>query len=222
MLKALVLKELRELAPIVAIALAVYACIVAQSVGLELAFWPIRPSAGIPFVTDDFTYQITCVSICLAIALGMRQTVSESVRGTWVWLLHRPASATRLLTIKLIVGGITYLVCSASPIAFYACWAAMPGTHASPFSWAMTADAWQSLISAGVLYLASFMCGLWPVRWFGPRLLPLAGIGALVMFCWVAFSSVVSWSGFVWVVPVLLGPLLLTNIFAITRMRDFS
>ena len=55
--------------------------------------------------------------------------------------------------------------CSAawSPILSYAAWAAMPGKHASPFFWWMTADAWKAW---GVIASST-----WPPFWpaFGRR-----------------------------------------------------
>ena len=222
MLKALVLKELRELTPLAALALAVYACAVAQLMGFELVFWPVQQQATIPFVQDEFAFEVTCVSICLAIALGMRQTVGEAVRGTWQWLLHRPACRRRLIAVKLITGCIVYLICGALPILVYAGWAAMPGTHASPFDWSMTIDAWQEWISVGALYFASFLCGFWPARWFGPKLLPLAGVAGLVLSGWILSTVLLELPRLAWVMPAMLVPLLLVNIFAVNHSRDFS
>lgn len=222
MWKQLVLKELREVAPLGGLALAVYACAVAQLTGFELVFWPVRRQYGIPFVEDEFAFEVSCVSVCLAIALGMRQTVGESVRGTWVWLLHRPACRHRLIAVKLITGAVVYLICAASPIIVYACWAAIPGTHASPFDWSMTFDAWQQWICVVALYFASFLCGIWPARWFGAKLLPLAGAAGLVLSGWILFCVVLELPRLAWVMPALLIPFLLVNIFAVNQSRDFS
>jgi hypothetical protein len=41
----------------------------------------------------------------------------------------------------------------------------------------MTLPTWQALIAVTMLYLAAFLCGLRPSRWFGSRLLPLVAIG---------------------------------------------
>ena len=119
-------------------------------------------------------------------ALGLRQTVVESRRGTWLFLLHRPASLWRVLAAKLAVGGGLYLVCGAVAILSYAAWAAMPGKHASPFLWWMTARAWKAWGVIAIVYLAAFLAGIRPARWFGTRLLPLAAGGVLallLMFC---------------------------------------
>ena len=55
----------------------------------------------------------------------------------------------------------------------------MPGKHASPFFWWMTATAWEAWGVIAIVYLAAFLAGIRPARWFGTRLLPLAAGGVL-------------------------------------------
>jgi hypothetical protein len=70
----------------------------------------------------------------------------------------------------------------AAMILIYAAWAATPGTHASPFFWAMTLPAWQAWLAMPVVYVGAALSGLRPARWYGSRLLPLvACIGVAVM-----------------------------------------
>ena len=222
MLKALALKELRELAPIAGPALCVYALIVARATGVEFfffQFWP-RSYNEVPFVTDGFINQIVLVSICLAVALAIRQTIGESRRATWHWLLHRPIARERVMLVKLATGTALYLVCGALPILWYACWAAMPRKHPSPFYWSMTAEAWESWALAASLYFAAFLCGLWPARSFGPRWAPLVGMAAAVMFGYATLSPVSTAA--VWILPLALIGLAASSIFYISRTRDFS
>lgn len=179
MLKALVLKELREIAAIGLIALAVLGYLVALSIGYKLPRW-LPAGAEIPFVSDPFIYVAAMISFCLAAALGLAQSMLETARGTWMWLWHRPARRERIIAAKLGVGTMTYLLCAALPILWYALWAATPATHKSPFLWAMTYDAWANCLSMLVIYLGGFLTGVWPGRWFGTRLLPLVGVGTLL------------------------------------------
>lgn len=220
MLKALALKELRELAPIAALGLLAYASIVGHSMGYRLPFMSAQP-ADVPFVLDDFLVPLVFVAITLAMLLGFRQTAFESLAGTWNWLLHRPLTRTRLFAVKLLVGGGVYAICTALAIVWYAYWASMPGKHASPFFWSMTLDAWRVWLTAGAVYLASFLCGLWPGRWFGMRIFALAGVGVILFFFAMAFDDS-RWQPISWVAPPLIMAALASSVFFVARSRDYS
>ncbi len=182
MLKALMLKELRETAWIAMIGLAVHLAFVATCAGYAvLPFWTTRDVQGIPFLDSSFLTSFCFISAGLAAALGMRQTSKETSRGTWLFLLHRPASLWQVLAAKLVVGGGLYLLCGLAAILSYAAWAAMPGKHPSPFLWWMTADAWKAWGLIAIVYLGAFLAGIRPARWFGTRLLPLAATGPLAI-----------------------------------------
>ena len=86
---------------------------VANYVGYAvLPIWAAtRQRREIPFLDGNFVSAFCFVSVALAVALGLRQTAVESRRGTWLFLLHRPASLWRVLAAKLAVGGGLYLVC---------------------------------------------------------------------------------------------------------------
>ena len=126
------------------------------------AVWGARGAAKFPFLDGKFLASFCFVSVALATALGLRQTAVESRGGTWLFLLHRPASLWQVLAVKLVVGGGLYLICGLIPILSYAAWAAMPGKHASPFFWWMTADAWKAWGLITIVYLAAFLAGIRP------------------------------------------------------------
>ena len=162
------------------------------------------------FVTTGFT-----------IALGFWQTVAEDNRGTWLFLLHRPASFKKIIGVKLAVGAGVYFIVSTTAILVYAAWAITPGTHASPFYWWMTEDVW-GLCGFGVLiYLSAFLSGFRLGRWFGTRLLPLAGF--------VFIASTIPESPF-YIAPLiwntceylLIIAFLVYMIFDVSQTRDFS
>jgi hypothetical protein len=181
MLKAIVSKELRETVGIALLALLAYACLVAGCVGWRMPL-PLRftYSAAIPFVADDFLVNFTVVAAALCLALGLRQSVAESIHGTWLFLFHRPADRRKIVVLKLVSGLSVYLLCSALPILAYAFWAASPGKHAGPFFWEMTIPAWQTYLLMPGLYLGAFLTGIRPGRWFGTRLLPAAAVALLL------------------------------------------
>jgi len=171
MLKALVWKETRELAPLVALA------VVAELLYFlppELLVLNRTEADGIPFVSDGLTTWMLVIGGLAGVMFGFWQTIGESVRGTYPYLFHRPVSREMVLLIKLGVGVSLMLLISGVPILWYAVWAATPGTNASPFFWAMTVTTWQACIQLPVLYLAAFLSGLRPAAWLGSRALPLA------------------------------------------------
>jgi hypothetical protein len=219
MLKALVRKELRETAWIALIALLADLALVANCAGYNvLPFWPDYSIQGVPFLDGRFVPSFCMFSIGLAVALGLRQTVSESRHGTWLFLLHRPVTMRRVLGAKLAVGGGLYLVCGLIAILSYAAWAAMPGKHASPFRWWMTAYAWEAWGVIAVVYLGAFLAGIRPARWFGTRLLPLAAGGLLaVLLVFLLFWPLVGIAAFLLVAACLVGLIHFT-----ARSRDFS
>jgi hypothetical protein len=139
-----------------------------------------RMSGGqgqVPFFNDGISGVIIFVSALIAISLGLRQTLGESVRGTYLLLFHRPATRNWLIGVKLLVGLLVYLTVGAIPIVVYGIWVGTPGAYASPFQWSMTVPSWVAWFGMTVLYLAAFLTGIRPGRWYRSRLLPLvAGI----------------------------------------------
>ncbi len=79
-----------------------------------------------------------------ALRLGWRQSGWEGMRGTYLFLLHRPASRAAMVGTKIAIGLALLLLLTAWPILIYALWASTPGRHASPFAWSMTLPAWAA------------------------------------------------------------------------------
>jgi len=181
MYKAAALKELREIGGIVLLAVAAYALLTVAAVApasplnLLATVGACRSfGMGVPFVNDDFVGTFYFISVVFTIALGLRQPLGESIRGTYPFLLHRPADRRWLIGMKLAVGAAVYLICTAVPILVYGSWAATPGNHASPFEWSMTAPIWGGWLAMTILYLGAFHTAIRPARWYRSRLLPLA------------------------------------------------
>jgi hypothetical protein len=222
MLKALVFKELRETIGIAAVASLAYLAVIAFEVGFNILGVRIdRGIEAVPFVTDVFMQWFVCISVVFALGLAFWQTVTENTRGTWLFLLHRPIEIKLLVAVKLAVGAGLYLLVSASAILIYAFWAAIPGTHASPFNWWMTTEAWQVCIIVLFCYFGGFLAGIRPGRWVGTRVLPAVCAGLLAIFCAGLMF------GLRWQIAGLLAILLcmagfVGSILYITRSRDFS
>jgi hypothetical protein len=225
MLTALARKEMREILPLVAVAMVAELCLAGTAMGMHLGLdlFFYQSYQAIPFVSDQATIgrRFFYVAGVMACAVGLWQTLMESSRGTFQFLLHRPFERNAIFGTKLAVGMICVLAVSATPILCYALWAATPGNHASPFQWSMTGWAWRLWAQMPLLYSGAFLSGLRPARWFGSRCLPLASAVALILVG-EAFA--------VWIVgpvPIFAASLAAVAIYIVAilhvgRTRDFS
>lgn len=220
-MKALALKELREVFGIAAIALGCYFALAINAMGTRVFDWVPGMPAGtkeVPFVGGGFTTFFTYVSVVFAAALGFRQTAWESARGTFLFLLHRPLRRETIFLVKLTTGMSVLLVSASLPIVAYGLWAAVAGHHASPFEWSMTRSAWRLTFLLPLLYFGAFLSGLRPARWFGTRLLPLV---TSILFFALLDSGMWWWSARFPMALVLYG-LLAANVCYIGQVRDYA
>jgi hypothetical protein len=217
MLRTLAWKELRELLPLALVALLVQVYLVCLATGVKLGPFE-APSGAIPFVDDTMVQWMLLVSSLAAIGLGLWQTMRESGRGTFLFLLHRPLPRATIFAAKLLVGVAMWLAISMLPMVCYALWAATPGTHASPFEWSMTGSTWQIGARLPVLYLAAFLSGLRPARWYGSRLFPLLG-GLLALK--VLSALLAGWS-IVLLATLAIDAAVVLVILDVASARDFS
>ena len=223
MLKALVFKELRETALLGLLALAIGFYNLASVLGYHIPHWSGHRTSIAPFVDDGFVAEVAIVAMLLAVALGLMQSFAESVRGTWLWLLHRPIGRYQVIAVKLAVGATVYLLCATPPLIVYSLWAATPGTHASPFEWSMTIDAWRYCFAMLVMYFAAFLSGMWPGRWFGTRLFPFLGVGVLAYAGSHVFDRAIPmWRHGEWVWLALLASVSIYATLFVVRSRDYS
>jgi ABC-type transport system involved in multi-copper enzyme maturation permease subunit len=188
MIKALMIKELRETLGVAVIGLALFTAFIGSMTGMPffkaLPGMP-QPTGELPLLGYSFRQFFAFLTAGLAVALGFWQTVSESNRGTFPFLLHRPLARQTIIGAKLATGLAVLLVEAGGAILVYALWAATPGTHPAPFFWSMATFSAQIALAMTVIYLGAFLSGLRPARWVGTRLLPLAGcafITALLAF----------------------------------------
>jgi hypothetical protein len=218
MLKTLTWKESRELAPLVVLALAAQGLMFLAPGRLEFFFRWGESHDVVPFVARSLVNWMLYLAGFAALALGLWQTLWESGRGTFLFLLHRPVPRASLFIVKLAVGIAATLIASGLPILTYALWAALPGTHASPFYWSMTTWAWLIWFRLPVIYLGAFLSGIRPGRWFGSRAFPLLAallatlfIGALELFPLISV-----------VVTVVVEAWFLLVIYRVAATRDYS
>lgn len=220
-MKALALKELRELRGVVVLAVIAYLMLVARLIGVKaFDFLPGLPQEPetVPFMTGEFLSCFMVLAALFAMALGFRQSAWESSQGTYLFLLHKPVARQVIFALKLVVGVLVFLGCSAIPIALYGWWAATPGQHPSPFRWSWTVSAWWMAGVMLLLYLGAFLSGLRPARWFGTRLLPLAASILLLVF----FQTPI-WNFWLQLTAILLTALaFLCVIRFVAQVRDYA
>jgi hypothetical protein len=223
---ALISKEVREALGIVAAATLAYFFLVAEAMQLHLLPDVVRNPIGlyiygrkpIPFLGGPFPLLFFVVSAVLAFGLGLWQAVGEGRRGTYLLLLHLPWPRARIIAAKLVTGVSLYLVLAALPLLIVAWWAATPGTHASPFEWSMTDEAWRMWFAMVTIYLGAFLSGLRPARWVGTRLLPAFACGFLIVLLHVAGLSCVTH----FAVLAAVDAVLIVQIMYIGQARDYS
>jgi hypothetical protein len=216
MTRALIYKEFRETLGIAAIGLVLLLIVVGHQTGHGALPFLNQYGGTIPFVSDGFGARFMMVAGGLAVALGFKQSLGDFLGDAQLFVLHRPVSRRRIYVTKILVGLGVYLVCGVIPIAVYAAWAALPGTHASPFEWSMTSPSWVIWIVLTAVYLGALLSGVRPAAWFGTRLAPLATAVLLtlfIMYCWFAVAL-----AFV----VLVNALLIYLILSEVRSREFA
>jgi hypothetical protein len=221
MYKALVFKEWRELWWTGAIALVVLGCVVFDEVGLVVDLEKIaivhRDTGRIPFRSDDVQLAVTSVSCCLAVVLGLGQTLGESVRGTWRYLRQRPIRFSSLLLTKLIAGLGLLFVSTGVPFVLYLMWAASDGWHSSPFEWEMAAPTFAGWASSAAVFLTAFLIGIREARWYGSRLWPAAPVVVLYLYFGQFETSALSAVG---AILLLTAALLAAILFAASERDD--
>jgi hypothetical protein len=222
--RALIIKELRESAGIVALAVLALVFIYLESTGRHLLQslsnwfmnWNTGLDTGIPFVSSPTAGWVFWVAAGLALALGLKQTTRELSQGNYYFLLRHPMPRTRIFLIKLAVGAALLLSITGAMFFFYAWWAATPGNHASPFEWSMTVPAWRICFSILLIYLGAFLTGIRPGRWFGSRLIPMVTSG---LFLFIAILLPWWWAGLLLVFAA--AGLLVASILHVVHERDY-
>jgi hypothetical protein len=214
--RALIIKELRECAPVAALAALAGAWFVWIFTGGPPLPGDTGSVADVPFVTDSFSGPLLMVAGALAVALGLKQTVLEDLLGTYRYLLHRPVERRRVFVLKALVGLALVQAIGAAMILAYALWAARPGTHASPFFWSMTAPAWKAWMVLPLIYLGAAISGLRPARWYASRLLPLVGSGLVAVA-----SFALPWWWMTALGMLITSAVMLASLLYVANARDF-
>lgn len=221
MLKALAIKELRESAAILGVAVLAMLWMLGNVIGWRLTPFAVVSEAAtsIPFHNAIFGPMLTFIGGGLAILLGLKQSAWENNGQQYYFLLHRPVARKKVFLLKIACGLACLLFLTLGSVLIYALWAATPGNHATPFFWGMTANGWFTCLALPSVYLGAMLSGLRPARWFGTRLLPLVGAFVLLMLavgCWAGLSRALGVLGF-----LVLDIVLVRLILATAEERDY-
>jgi hypothetical protein len=216
--KSLIRKELIEASAVAALPTVVYLIII----GVEnhnfhyLEDYYISDQWATLFTRDIYPLGLVVPTFFAGI-LGLVQTVSESVRGTWGYLLHLPPARRQVIQAKLVCGLATYLACSGLFLAACVLLALRRQTIIRPLEWWMISPIAQCIVSGVLIYLGAFLTGLRPARWYGSRLLPLVGVTAL----WGVLLFMPNWWVYGILSLLLLCAILIAMIFHVAMTRDY-
>lgn len=220
MMQALLIKELRESAGLLAVAAIACGFLLAALTGFPLVPWQSDRLYTLPFVSDGLPTALWLAGGGLAILLGLKQTAWESSFNTYYFLLHRPIARWKVFALKLAFGVAVVLGVTGLFLLLYAAWAATPGAHDAPFLWSMTLPACKQWMALPLLYLGAFYSGIRPGRWFGTRLAPLVvtipaavGVASLPWYVRLGPLGLLLW--------VLVAVVALVGIFYHVRNRDY-
>jgi hypothetical protein len=215
MFKSMLKKEFTELAAPFLLAFGVLATVIVQAVSQSRRHFDQQ---GAWMLDADFVYPFLIISLCLAAAMGLVQSLSEDVQGTCRYVLSFPGGCRRILKLKLACG-----------LAVWLCWGSVVvalsflgmfferGPDAEPLQ-KLFDPVLRILVCVPVVYLGAFLTALRRANWFFSRLMP--AVGALA--CWFILPYLPTW----WIVAplatVVLGAVLIILMFHVASTRDFA
>ncbi|TWT62078.1 hypothetical protein [Rubinisphaera italica] len=212
-------KEFRQLLPIQIVGFAIVLLTILGMCGINLLyFFNSNSHAEIPFYNITTFQLLPVVGTLLAGTTGYWQTLSESMRGTWLFLWHRPVSRMRITLVKLVSGiGLIWLV-MVLPMLVYALWAGSKGSIAAPFLWENTLMYWKSCFGLSMIYLSCYLSGLRQARWYGTRLLPVLAVSGAFLLT----TTTEYYAGLSLLLIFAVDAILIAAIFTQCHLEDFS
>ncbi len=222
MFKSMMRKELMEIVPAIAITAFLYTVILISD-ALEYS-WASdgdllnRMQRWTMVLHDQFIDLLLMIAFGFAILLGLVQTLADSVQGTWGYLMHLPPGRRWVITSKLLIGGGAYFACTGSFLLICFLIGLSRQTAVIPFHWSMLSSSVQIVLIGALVYLGTFLTGLRPARWYGSRLLPMAGCGLLV---WL-FIALPHWWVYGFAPLLVTCGLLVALILYVGDVRDYA
>ena len=215
MFKSMLKKELTELAAPFLLAVGSIVILVVDHVSTsQRRFLPL----GEWLLDDDFVYPFLLISLGLAIVMGLVQSLSEDVQGTWRYVLALPGGWRRILRLKFACGAFVWFLWAV--VSFAICGIGMsvetgpPGESLSRLSEPMI----RILLCVPIVYFGAFLTAVRRVSWFFSRLMPLGG----VLMCWYGVLLLPYWWVLAPLATVALVAALVSLGFHTAAARDFA
>ena len=226
---ALILKELRSLSPVIALALLADGLLLSDLTGQSYWLGGTYPlQSGFALVQSDWLLRFGFLAALIASVLGLSMSMDDGLRGTWQFALFRPVSRRAYIGAKLLVGGAVTLTLSVLPMAVYSVWAATPGNMAAPFRWSQLQPAIEACGWSVVVFLGAFLSGIRPAKWWWSRLWPLGATIVLGLLLWLVAlepdipPALTASSPEYWGLCIGLPIVLVVSILAVVEERDFA
>ena len=215
MFKSMLKKESTELAAPFLLAMGSLAILVLDFVNTSRRKWEPQ---GEWMLDDDFVYPFLLISMALAIVMGLVQSLSEDVQGTWRYVLALPGGWQRNLKLKLTCAAVVWLVWAI--VAVTICLLGLVADTGQPGEslGKLTEPIVRTLFCAPVVYLGAFLTAIRRANWFFSRLMPLGG----VLMCWYVVLLLPHWWLYASLATVGLGVVLVVLIFHSAAVRDFA
>jgi len=215
MFKSMLKKECVELAAPFLLAFGAIATVIVEAVSRSRRHFDQQ---GAWMLDDDFVYPFLIISLCLAGTMGLLQSLSEDVQGTWRYVLSFPGAWRRILKLKLAVGFAVWLCwgCATVALSFLGMFFEL-GPNPEPLQ-KLFDPVLRILVCVPVVYLGAFLTALRRANWFFSRLMPAVG----VFVCWFILPYLPAW----WIAAPLatagFGAVLIALMFHVASSRDFA
>ncbi len=166
-LKAMFWKECRENVN--------WAILGTLGLSLTLAYLVYNDGASptLSTVWNNATLTLTLGAPFTGLALGLLQILPETRRDRWAFLVHRPASRTRLFFGKVLPGLFLYGLMTLLPLCGLLAWYAHSSRLAGPFDARFLLGPFAAILGGLAFYFAGLLIALRPARWYGSRTLPI-------------------------------------------------
>ena len=184
-MKALLWKELRQIAPWGALMLAAMSAVTLGSLYSEWYRYDLT------HLWSQVWVMIVFGASGAAFALGVLQTVLEVRRDQWAFLIHRGLSPTQIFLAKAGAGLSVYAVIAVAPAIIGVAWCLWNGVDQSTLTWYHALPLLISFLASAAFYFSAMLAIVWKGPWYFSRLLPLVA-PALLLFIVVGYTSEVT------------------------------
>ena len=142
------------------------------SLTLAYSVYNDATSLTLSTVWNNATTTLTLGGPFAALALGLLQILPETRRDRWAFLVHRPASRTRLFFGKVLPGLSLYALTTLLPLCGLLVWYARYSRLSGPFDARFLLGPLAAILGGLAFYFAGLLMALRPARWYGSRTLP--------------------------------------------------